>query len=250
LFVLLYAFLFLILALGFVLRITDIPVDLSHQALRIFREHRIRSVDAVILTHGHADAIAGLGSSSFDLWFSLTNPQILIIPSCSLSDDLRAFNVPLTPNGPKPPPLPIYLSAQTLNAISAQYPYLVDKNKATGGGDVPSLDWRVWGDEWEDEEVSEGREMSEEVREGGFVVCGLKVLPLKGEWRVALPSIWMREMADRSGNVPLHSQSTTGDTLPHLTKPDLWMFLPLEAPILLFPLLPPHERKPTRSRHP
>ena len=28
---------------------------------------------------------------------------------------------------------------------------MVDKNRATGGGDVPTLDWRVWGDEWSED---------------------------------------------------------------------------------------------------
>lgn len=143
-------------------------------------EHQIRTVDAVILTHGHADAIAGLGqslvpSSTYrlsDLIDYLLVPSRHSRPS---SDDLRAFNQPSTPGGPKPPPLQIHLSAQTLSAISSQYPYLVDKNKATGGGDVPTLDWRVWGDEMSKEEGEGERE--------GILVAGVRVLPLKGEVR-------------------------------------------------------------------
>jgi hypothetical protein len=59
-----------------------------------------------------------------------------------------------------------------LNAISEQYPYLVDKNRATGGGDVPTLDWRVWGDEWSEEDDDQGQ--------GEIMVAGVRVLPLKG----------------------------------------------------------------------
>jgi glyoxylase-like metal-dependent hydrolase (beta-lactamase superfamily II) len=135
--------------------------------LTIFPAHQIQTIDAVILTHGHADAIAGL-------------------------DDLRAFNQPVPPSDPlkpdttssssrvtktKPLPIPIHLSRQTYRAISAQYPYLVDKNQATGGGDVPALDWKVWGDEWEEDSDGAG---GDNAGDGGFDVAGLWVVPLKG----------------------------------------------------------------------
>lgn len=57
---------------------------------------------------------------------------------------------------------------------------MVDKNRATGGGDVPTLDWRVWGDEWSEDE---GDDDDDEGGYGGqeeIMVAGVRVLPLKG----------------------------------------------------------------------
>jgi metal-dependent hydrolase (beta-lactamase superfamily II) len=44
-------------------------------------EHRIRTVDAVILTHGHADAIAGLGQSDVS-----SHEQCIVLASQPLAD--------------------------------------------------------------------------------------------------------------------------------------------------------------------
>ncbi|KAH6564327.1 hypothetical protein BASA62_007975 [Batrachochytrium salamandrivorans] len=65
-------------------------------ALSWFVEYRLRHIDAVILTHGHADAMMGL-------------------------DDLRQWTI-----GNEEP-----------------FPYLVDKTKATGGGDVPTVQFHI-----------------------------------------------------------------------------------------------------------
>jgi hypothetical protein len=59
--------------------------------------------------------------------------------------------------------IPVYVSSATLGTIAEQFPYMVDMKRATGGGDVPSLDFRVF---------EEGKE---------FEVEGLRVMPLAGE---------------------------------------------------------------------
>lgn len=83
----------------------------------------------------------------------------------------------------------MHLSAQTYKAIANQSPYLTDKNKATGGGDVPTLEWRIWGDEMKDQESEEER--------NGFDVCGVNVVPLKGELAIyPIQQLMALEQAD------------------------------------------------------
>eukprot|EP00842_Homolaphlyctis_polyrhiza_P000869 jgi/Hompol1/1783/HPOL_002760-RA len=86
-------------------------------ALTWFVEYRLRTIDAVILTHGHADAIMGL-------------------------DDLRQFTI----GGPKrriQEVVHIYLSQETMEVVARAFPYLVHTEKATGGGEVPSVQFHV-----------------------------------------------------------------------------------------------------------
>ncbi|KAJ9110419.1 hypothetical protein QFC19_001544 [Naganishia cerealis] len=128
--------------------VIDVGKTFRDQATWLFRKHQIRRIDAVILTHGHQDAIAGLGKS--------------------LIHDLRAFTAPPSPQAGAI--IPIYLSRATLDAVAQQFPYLVDRNQATGGGDVPSLDFRVFDD---DDDVVGGQGIG-----GGFDVAGIRVVPL------------------------------------------------------------------------
>ncbi|RUS33546.1 beta-lactamase-like protein [Jimgerdemannia flammicorona] len=89
-------------------------------ALRLFPRYRIREIDALIITHGHADAMHGL-------------------------DDLRAW----TSKGSIQSHIPIYLNAETMRTVEETFPYLVDKSKATGalrgrsGGEVASFQFSV-----------------------------------------------------------------------------------------------------------
>ncbi|KAI9592009.1 beta-lactamase-like protein [Syncephalis fuscata] len=82
-------------------------------ALDCFPRYRINKIDAVLLTHGHADAIFGL-------------------------DDLRSFSAVQGTN------IPIYATAKTLEVVHAAFPYLVDRRKATGGGNVAALEFRTF----------------------------------------------------------------------------------------------------------
>ncbi|KAI8817804.1 beta-lactamase-like protein, partial [Fimicolochytrium jonesii] len=107
-------------------------------SLTWFTHHNLRQIDAVLLTHGHADAMLGL-------------------------DDLRQWTI-----GGKhlcvQDHIDVYLSPQTMGVVSSSFPYLVDKGKATGGGDVPSLRFHVF-----------------EAGIDKFVVGELEVVPLEVE---------------------------------------------------------------------
>lgn len=79
-----------------------------------FPRNGIRSIRAVLLTHAHADAILGL-------------------------DDLRAW----TMGGVIQRHVDIYLTQECMTVVEGMFPYLVDRSKSTGGGDVPTLRWNI-----------------------------------------------------------------------------------------------------------
>ena len=72
-------------------------------ALKWWPHYKLRHLDALILTHGHADAINGL-------------------------DDLR----PWTLHDSIQDYIPIYLTNDTLDSIKTLFPYLVDSKQASG----------------------------------------------------------------------------------------------------------------------
>ncbi|PVU89148.1 hypothetical protein BB561_005521 [Smittium simulii] len=79
----------------------------------LFPKHGIQSIDAVILTHGHADAILGL-------------------------DDLRPWT-----EG-REDTLIVNLNLETFNVVKTTFPYIVDPLKSTGGGQIPKLKFNVF----------------------------------------------------------------------------------------------------------
>ena len=83
--------------------LVDAGPDLRIQALR----HRIRRVDAILFTHGHADHILGI-------------------------DDLRRFNVLMSG------PMPCYGDTRTLTDIRQTFQYVFDPATPKGGG-LPAL---------------------------------------------------------------------------------------------------------------
>lgn len=84
--------------------LVDAGPDLREQALR----HRIRRVDAILFTHGHADHILGI-------------------------DDVRRFNALMKR------PMPCYGDERTLGDIRQTFRYVFDPATPKGGG-LPSLE--------------------------------------------------------------------------------------------------------------
>lgn len=83
-------------------------------ALRFFPPNGLRRIDAVLLTHAHADAILGL-------------------------DDLRSWTI----GGCVQPYVDVYLTPTCLRTVETTFPYLVDRSLSTGGGDVGTLRWHL-----------------------------------------------------------------------------------------------------------
>eukprot|EP00743_Colponemidia_sp_Colp-15_P005790 GILK01006225.1.p1 GENE.GILK01006225.1~~GILK01006225.1.p1 ORF type:complete len:313 (-),score=42.80 GILK01006225.1:133-1071(-) len=103
--------------------VIDVGKTFRQCALRSFGQHSISSLDAVILTHDHADAMLGL-------------------------DDLRGIQTThsLNNGGTAKKPLeaiPIYLSQSTFQAVSRVFPYLVQTPDTGVFRWVASLSWHI-----------------------------------------------------------------------------------------------------------
>ncbi|KAJ3026781.1 UNVERIFIED_CONTAM: hypothetical protein HDU68_005085 [Siphonaria sp. JEL0065] len=93
-------------------------------ALQWFPYYDITTIDAVLITHGHADAIMGL-------------------------DDLRQWTLKSDAHpelGPVQESIPIWLNSEAMSVIQGVFPYLVDRSRATGGGQIAALDFKVFDD--------------------------------------------------------------------------------------------------------
>lgn len=93
----------------------DCGKTFNDSAISFLVPHKIRKLEACLLTHPHADAVFGL-------------------------DDLRAWNA-IQGN------LDVYCSKETLPTVTCAFPYLVDAKKATGGGAVSRLNFKVFDEE-------------------------------------------------------------------------------------------------------
>lgn len=84
-------------------------------ALRWFPKYKLRRIDALLITHAHADAYFGL-------------------------DDLRSWTL----GSFIQPYIDVYCSNSTMVEIAKTFPYLVNKGDATGGGDLPEFRWHAF----------------------------------------------------------------------------------------------------------
>ncbi|WVO13206.1 hypothetical protein L204_100818 [Cryptococcus depauperatus] len=98
--------------------VVDVGKTFREQAMRLFPRWNVQTIDAVLLTHGHADAYLGL-------------------------DDLREWCIR------QGRAIPVYLNRETFVKVEEAFPYMVDKSKASGGGDIPQLVWNIIDDEGE-----------------------------------------------------------------------------------------------------
>ncbi|MBT3555445.1 MAG: MBL fold metallo-hydrolase [Chloroflexi bacterium] len=81
-------------------------------AIQLFPKFDVRTIDALVITHSHADAVGGF-------------------------DDLRDW----TNNAQES--LPIYLREVDLQVVEQLFYYLVDRSKQTGGGGVAKLNFET-----------------------------------------------------------------------------------------------------------
>ncbi|KAK7694291.1 hypothetical protein QCA50_001473 [Cerrena zonata] len=94
--------------------VIDVGKSFQAAALEWFPKHGLRRIDAVLITHAHADAMNGL-------------------------DDLRGWTL----RGAIQPYVDLYCSEATYKEVQRAFPYLVSKEYASGGGDVPEFKWHI-----------------------------------------------------------------------------------------------------------
>ncbi|KIJ68691.1 hypothetical protein HYDPIDRAFT_24946 [Hydnomerulius pinastri MD-312] len=110
---------------GAVLRITgedgrkttvviDVGKNFQAAAVEWFPKYGLREIDAVLITHAHADAMNGL-------------------------DDLRGWTL----GSAIQRHIDVYVSQTTFGEVQRAFPYLVSKEFASGGGDVPEFEWHI-----------------------------------------------------------------------------------------------------------
>ncbi|KAJ4000270.1 beta-lactamase-like protein [Lentinula boryana] len=83
-------------------------------AVEWFPKHGLRNIDALLITHAHADAMNGL-------------------------DDLRGWTLGESIQTH----IDVYVSQGTFTEVQRSFPYLVSKEYASGGGDVPDFVWHI-----------------------------------------------------------------------------------------------------------
>ena len=94
--------------------VIDCSKSFYDSVITYFPQHNVRTVDGVLLTHDHADAVLGL-------------------------DDLRMFTL----RGPQDV-VHVHCHRRYFAGVQRMFPYIVDAAKATGGGQVPAVDFHVF----------------------------------------------------------------------------------------------------------
>lgn len=91
----------------------DAGKTMRDSCIAMFPRHGIQSISALLLTHGHADAILGL-----DDLRDLQQFERVEVPDPHITSKITlGFRV-------LSGPLPIYLTAETLNTVQSAFPYL------------------------------------------------------------------------------------------------------------------------------
>lgn len=125
--------------------LVDVGKTFYHAALEWFPRHGIETVDAVLLTHSHADCTGG-----FDDLRDWTNMARFA------RGDKRAREMRRRNGGN----IPIYLRPEDLRVVERTAYYLVDRSRITSGGTVAHLTF-------------------ETIPTTAFEVLGLRIVPLE-----------------------------------------------------------------------
>ncbi|GJE87715.1 MBL fold metallo-hydrolase [Phanerochaete sordida] len=94
--------------------IIDVGKSFQASAIEWFPKYGLRRIDAVLITHAHADAMNGL-------------------------DDLRGWTLRSAIQSH----VDLYVTMHTFQEVQRAFPYLVSKEFASGGGDVPEFKWHI-----------------------------------------------------------------------------------------------------------
>ncbi|KAH9968723.1 beta-lactamase-like protein [Russula dissimulans] len=97
--------------------VIDVGKNFQAAAVEWFPKYGLRRIDAVLITHAHADAMNGL-------------------------DDLRGWTL----RGTIQQYIDVYVSRATFIEVERAFPYMVAREFASGGGDIPEFKWHIFED--------------------------------------------------------------------------------------------------------
>ncbi|KAI0308048.1 beta-lactamase-like protein [Multifurca ochricompacta] len=95
--------------------VIDVGKNFQAAAVEWFPKYGLRRIDAVLITHAHADAMNGL-------------------------DDLRGWTL----RGAIQKFIDVYASRATFAEVERAFPYMVSREFASGGGDIPEFKWHIF----------------------------------------------------------------------------------------------------------
>ncbi|KAJ6626845.1 beta-lactamase-like protein [Mycena sp. CBHHK59/15] len=101
----------------------DCGKNFQAAALEWFPRFRLRRIDAVLITHAHADGKLNVSRAHI----------------CLILSDIEAWTLSKRIQ----PHIDIYASQATYEDIKKMFPYLVSKEFASGGGDIPEFVWHI-----------------------------------------------------------------------------------------------------------
>ena len=114
--------------------IIDVGKTFREGAMRWFPEFQIQSLDAIILTHEHMDAAAGLDDvRSFQPRMTTTTTTL---STTTTTSGTSSADPPRPP--PSRKPVPLYLSQHCHDVLSRQFPFLLPPKTKTTADDTPS----------------------------------------------------------------------------------------------------------------
>ncbi|KAI9462316.1 beta-lactamase-like protein [Lactarius psammicola] len=97
--------------------VIDVGKNFQAAAVEWFPKYELRHIDAVLISHAHADAMNGL-------------------------DDLRGWTL----RGSIQKFIDVYASQATFTEVERSFPYMVSREYASGGGDIPEFKWHIFED--------------------------------------------------------------------------------------------------------
>ncbi|XP_034603028.1 putative hydrolase C777.06c isoform X2 [Setaria viridis] len=111
----------------------DIGKTFREQVLRWFVHHKVPSVDSIILTHEHADAVLGLD-------------EVWVVQPRNYRNEIKQ--------------IPIFLTQFAMDSITRRFPYLVEQKPEDGDEDAQAakIDWKIIEEDVEKPFVASGLE--------------------------------------------------------------------------------------------
>ncbi|XP_022683938.1 putative hydrolase C777.06c isoform X2 [Setaria italica] len=111
----------------------DIGKTFREQVLRWFVHHKVPSVDSIILTHEHADAVLGLD-------------EVWVVQPRNYRNEIKQ--------------IPIFLTRFAMDSITRRFPYLVEQKPEDGDEDAQAakIDWKIIEEDVEKPFVASGLE--------------------------------------------------------------------------------------------